>query len=365
MTTSSSGMVTAMMDDASDGVMDGKMGSMAVSMAGMGGMMGGTMQPTAGTAGLAVAMGAFVASPMNRSGVTAADMQALMTQLASSTGQLPGAGGTATPQGSVSGTAFMGGMTSGTVTAYGVANGAMAAPLASAPLDATGSFTLPLGAYAGTLMMQVTGGAFADEATGTAMTMQSGDVLTACVPSVAAGATTAGIQVTPLTAMAQARAQYMAGGMTPANATAANGAVAAYFMMGDILTTRPMDPAVAGSGAGAGTDARYHGMVVAAMSQYARSMGMTGSSSGMVTAMMRDAADGVMNGMMGSTAIAMTGMGGGMMGGGAMMQAGAGTTGLAGAMSAFVSSAMNRSGLGAADVQPLVSRLSTSDGAIP
>jgi hypothetical protein len=367
MTSSSSGIVTALMDDASDGVMDGRMGSVAISMGGMGGMMGGTMSPTAGTTGLASALGAFVASPMNRSGVTPADMQPLAAQLAGATGQLPGAGGTATPQGSVSGTAFMGNMSSGTVTAYAVTNGAMGAPIASTSVDASGSFTLPLGAYAGTLMLQVAGGSFADEATGTTMTMQPGDVLTACVPSLAAGATTTGVQVTPLTAMAQARAQYMAGGMTPANVTAANGSVGSYFMVGDILGTHPMDPAVAGSGAGASPDARYHGMAIAAMSRYAEAMGMTASSSGMVTAMMQDASDGIMNGMMGSTSVAMTGMGGmggGMMGG-TMMQPGAGTTGLASAMTAFVGSTENRSGLGATEVQPLVTRLSTSSGALP
>ncbi len=63
-------------------------------------------------------------------------------------------------------------------------------------------------------------------------------------------------------------------------------------------------------------------MSIAAMSQYAKTIGMTTSSSGMVTAMMKDASDGVMNGMMGSTAISMAGMGG-MMGG--MMQSSAGT----------------------------------------
>lgn len=51
--TTSSGMVTAMMDDATDGVMNGMMGSTAISMDGMGGMMGGTMmQGTAGTSSL-------------------------------------------------------------------------------------------------------------------------------------------------------------------------------------------------------------------------------------------------------------------------------------------------------------------------
>jgi hypothetical protein len=364
MTTSSSGMVTAMMNDASDGILNGMMGSTAISMAGMGGMMSGTMQPTAGTSGLSTAMGAFIGSAMNRSGVTVADMQALMTQLTGSSGQLPGAGGGTTPHGTISGTAFMGAMSSGTVSAYAVANGTMGPSIGTATVDASGKFTMPLGAYAGTVMLQMTGGSFADEATGTPMTMQAGDVMTSCVPSFAAGSTTTGVQVTPLTSMAQAMALGMSGGMTAANAGASNTAVGAYFMAGDILMTSPMDPATVGSGTGASQAQRNHGMSIAAMSQYAKTVGMTVSSSGMVSAMMNDASDGTMNGMMGSTSISMGGMGGGMMGGGTMMQANAGTTGLSTAMGTFVGSTMNRSGVTVADMQTLMNKLATSTGAI-
>jgi hypothetical protein len=358
----SSGMVTAMADDATDGVMDGKMGGTPISMMGMGGMMGGTMSATAGTTGLSAAMSAFVGSAMNHSGVTLAGVQALVTKLGTSNGQLPGAGGTVSPQGSVSGAAFMGAMSGGTVTAYSVLNGAMGPMIASGALDATGAFSMPIGAYSGSLMLQVAGATFMDAASGTSMTMQPGDVLTACIPSVTAGSATAGVQVTPLTSMAQMMAQYRVGGMTAGNVTTANGEVGSYFLAGDILMTAPMDPSVPGSAAGATAAARNHGMSIAAMSQYARSVGMTTSSSGMVTAMMQDAADGTMNGMMGSTPVSMGGMGGMM--GGTMMQAGAGTTGLATAMTTFTGSAMNRSGATLADVQTLVNKLSTSNGTI-
>jgi len=49
-------------------------------------------------------------------------------------------------------------------------------------------------------------------------------------------------------------------------------------------------------------------MAIAAMSQEAKDLGMP-HSSGMVTAIMDDASDGVMNGMMGTTSIVMNGMG--------------------------------------------------------
>ena len=83
MATSSSGMSTAMTNDASDGIMDGMMMGAPIGMNGMGGMMGGgNMMATAGTSQLATAMSTFVANPMNVSGVTTvAEMQTLMNQL--------------------------------------------------------------------------------------------------------------------------------------------------------------------------------------------------------------------------------------------------------------------------------------------
>ena len=241
--TASTGMFSAMMEDASDGVMNGMMGTTVISMAGMGGMMGGgMMQSTAGTSGLATAMTTFVGSAMNRSGVTLADLQPLIDQLAGATGQLSGTGG-GTTAGAISGTAFMGRMQAGTMTAYAVAEGVMGAQLGASPLDASGHFGMSIGGYAGPVMLRLTEGSYTDEATGTGMTMADGEVLTACLPAVTAGASVGGVQATPLTAMAQDRAQHLAGGMTGANVMAANAAIGSYFMVDDLLMTAPMDPA--------------------------------------------------------------------------------------------------------------------------
>ena len=86
--TVSSAFVTAMMSDASDGVMDGKAGNSQISMGG--GMMMGSnmMQPTAGTSGLAAAMSTFLGSGMNLSGLNAASMNVLIQKLSASNGQL-------------------------------------------------------------------------------------------------------------------------------------------------------------------------------------------------------------------------------------------------------------------------------------
>jgi hypothetical protein len=107
---------------------------------------------------------------------------------------------------------------------------------------------------------------------------------------------------------------------------------------------------------------KNYGMAIAAMSQSAKDRGMSSSSS-MVTAMMQDASDGVMNGKINGASIAMSGMGGGMMGGGgAMMQSTAGTIGLATAMTDFLGSAMNKSGLTVTDMQTLTNKLNSSNG---
>jgi hypothetical protein len=76
-----------MMDDAADGVMDGKANGSPISMP-TGGMMGGggMMASNAGTSGLSAAMTTFMNSSANASGLTAADMAALMQKLATSDG---------------------------------------------------------------------------------------------------------------------------------------------------------------------------------------------------------------------------------------------------------------------------------------
>ncbi len=177
----------------------------------------------------------------------------------------------------------------------------MGTQVATGTTDAQGNFSMSIGSYSGPVMLQMSGGTYIDEATGLTMTMSPGDVMTAIMPSIISGETITNIQVTPLTSMAQAMANNMAGGMTGANITAANSSIGNYFMVSDILHTQPMNPLVSGASGTATQDMRNYGMAIAAMSQSATDMGMTSSSS-MVTAMMNDASDGVMNGLMGTNA---------------------------------------------------------------
>lgn len=271
-----------------------------------------------------------------------------------------GSGSTSATTGTISGTATKGAVSGATVRAYAINNGVKGGQLGSAQTDSSGNFTMRVDPYSGPIMLQLHGGSYPDEATGKRMHMLDADDMTCAVPSISvtAGSATTGIQITPLTSMAHAWAEHMADGMTATNITTANMRVgAAYLGPGmDILMTRPIDPTVVGSANGASIDAKNYGMILAAMSQEAHQLGMTTSSSGMVTAMHNDAKDGTMDGMMSGTPISMSGMGG-MMGGGNMMP-GAGTGELATAMAMFIDGPMNRSGVtSVAEMQALMDQL--------
>ncbi len=248
-------------------------------------------------------------------------------------GSASGDGPAAVTTGTLSGTATKGPVGSATVKVFAIGNGAKGGQLGSSTTDANGNFTMTMGAYSGPVLLQVRGGSYLDEATGVRMNMLDERPVVPCGPP---RSTTAGVQVTPLTTMAQAWAEHMAGGMTTANATMANSRIgAAYVGPGaDIVMMHPIDPTVAGSANGASIEAKNYGMMLAAMSQAAHDLGMTTSSSAMVTAMLDDASDGIMDGRMSGTVINMNGMGG-MMAGGSMMST-VGTSRLATSMATFI-----------------------------
>jgi hypothetical protein len=274
-----------------------------------------------------------------------------------------GDGDVSSADGMITGAAVKGPVSGATVKAYAINNGLMAAQIGTGTTDAQGNFSLSIGSYSGPVMLRMTGGTYTDEATGNSMTMQAGDVMTSIMPQAVAGAVMGGVQITPLTSMAQARAQAMSGGMTSANITAAHTAMGNYFSVNDILFTHPMNPLTPGSGSGATQDMRNYGIMLAAMSQYANSIGMP-FSSGIVTTMMNDASDGFMDGRMGGNQIMMGGMGGMMGTGNNPLSSSAGTSGLASAMVAFMGSVQNKSGLTVVDMQALHNKINTSSGQI-
>jgi hypothetical protein len=246
-----------------------------------------------------------------------------------------------------------------TIRAYAIDQGVKGRQLGTAQTDSGGNFTMQVDVYSGPIMLQLHGGTYADEATGTRMNMLDAE-MSCAVPSISvtAGSIFTGVQITPLTSMAHAWAEHMSGGLSTTNITTANMRVgAAYMGPGmDILMTHPIDPTKEGSANGASIDAKNYGMILAAMSQQAQRLGMTTTSATFVTAMHEDAADGVMNGMMDGTPVTMKGMTG--MVNGPHMTAATGSGDLATAMATFVHGPMNRSGVTSAnEMQELIEQL--------
>jgi hypothetical protein len=277
-----------------------------------------------------------------------------------------GGGGTSsstpTSTEAVTGTVTKGPLAGATITAFSISqNGGQGSQIGTTNTDGQGNFAMQMGNHTGPFMIQVIGGTFIDEGTGQQMTMGPTDRMAGAIPNISPGSTLSGIQITPVTSMAQSMAQNMAGGMTQANIEQANTAMGQYFDVSDVISVHPMDPTVSGSGASATQDQRNYGMTLAAMSQYAHDIGMP-DSAGIVSAMMADASDGIMNGMMGGTQINMGGMGGMM--GGSMMQPNAGSSGMGNAIISFIQSPNNKCGLTQQDMQVLINKLMASNGHI-
>lgn len=304
---------------------------------------------------------------MNRQTARSTRLSLMMTAIALSTMVLVACGGgagedggsTSVTTGTISGTATKGPVSGATIRAYAIDQGVKGRQLGSAQTDSSGNFTMRVDVYSGPIMLQLHGGTYADEATGTRMNMLDTE-MSCAVPSinVTAGSTVTGVQITPLTSMAHAWAEHMSGGLSTTNITTANMRIGtAYLGAGiDIVMTHPIDPTKVGSANGASIDARNYGMILAAMSQQAQRLGMTATSATLVTALHEDAADGVMNGMMDGTPVTMKGMNG--MANGPHMTAATGSGDLATAMATFVHGPMNRSGVtGTNEMQELVEQL--------
>lgn len=189
-----------------------------------------------------------------------------------------GAGGT-----TLSGTAMKGPITGGTVQVFEILSSATLNPRANIPRygttvlaqattgsDGKYSLTLPASVASGSLLVKVTGGSYADEATG-----QTKDVAT----EFGAGGlraifgytqgTAVSTAVTPLTEMAAAD---MGPNPTSAIVTASNAKIAAAFGLTDIINTVPLNPS-ATFPAGSSTAAQQYTLALAALSQYQKDTG--------------------------------------------------------------------------------------------
>lgn len=274
-----------------------------------------------------------------------------------------GSSGSSTAQsvnGLINGTAIKGPVANSDISAFSIGMDGMKGELiGTAHTDNEGHFSIMVGGHSGAALLEMSGGHYTDEATGTIMNVSQGDMMTSVLPSFTSGEIMNDVHITPLTSMAQVMAQNMPGGMTGENIANSHDAVGMYFDVSDILNIHPMNPLMSDAGAGSDTDMIHYGMVLGAISMYAQNMNL--DTCAVVSSFMDDISDGQLDGMMGGSGIMMRG---GMMGGGMMMPANAGTSGLADAMEDFIHSPMNRSGVAFNDMKPLIDQLHMSSGII-
>jgi hypothetical protein len=121
--------------------------------------------------------------------------------------------------------------------------------------DATGAYSVDIGAYTGPIMVEVTG-SYKDEATGTTVALDPATPLRAAISN-AAGSTS--VMVTPLTELA---VKEMGTVMSNTVIDAKNTEVGTVFKVANIISTKPADATVAG----ASGDINY-GLVLASISQ--------------------------------------------------------------------------------------------------
>lgn len=201
-----------------------------------------------------------------------------------------GGGGSAPVATVVSGVASKGPISGGTIRVFAIQNGVVnPAPLGSGITGTDGSYAVNIGTYTGPVLVDITGGNYTDEATGS--TLPLGITLRAMVPAAVGTVTTA---VTALTEMAVQKA-LAAGSLTDAAIRTANSDIGALFGVNDIVGTLPVDVTTTASAA-APAPRREYGLALATVSRYmqntGRSLGQTVSDfSGPVTGQLLIALD--------------------------------------------------------------------------
>ena len=255
-----------------------------------------------------------------------------------------GSGGGSSKTGNLAvirGIASKGPVAGGTVTAYAVtASGAKGPALGSTTTDANGNYSLSLN-YIGPIFLELTGGIYTDEATGSKFSVPTGigAGLQAALPNVTADGTFTA-EITPLTTFAAALAQAMSGGLSNANITSANQQVSSYFSTTgatiDILNTQPINPLIANSAIGQPQSAINYGLILAGISQEAQTMA-TSDPLALVHVLASDFSDAEFNGYAGAAEL--------LNSGGSFMSPNTGTTNLGTAILTFSSnSLLNLSG---------------------
>jgi hypothetical protein len=140
------------------------------------------------------------------------------------------------PASTLTGMASKGPIQAGTVQAFAVSSGAVdrSAPIGQGLTDSSGNYSFDIGSYKGPVLVEVTGGTFTDEASGTTVTLKT--PLRAIFTNISTG--TNKMAVTPLTELAFRKANG-AGALTADAISSANAGIAATFGLKDIVATMP------------------------------------------------------------------------------------------------------------------------------
>ncbi|GGC89797.1 DUF4214 domain-containing protein [Undibacterium terreum] len=136
----------------------------------------------------------------------------------------------------ISGIVSIGPVSNATVTAFTVVNGVKATPLASVTTDASGKYTMQIGAYTGPVLLEAVGGSYVDPSSGLVFSLTT--VLRASITTVK-GANTANI--TPLTEVIVLNASSGSGGLSSANLAGAGSSIQNQLGF-DPVNTTPWDP---------------------------------------------------------------------------------------------------------------------------
>jgi hypothetical protein len=147
-----------------------------------------------------------------------------------------GGGGSPAATTVLSGMASKGPIRAGTVKVFAVRDGVQdSAPLAQGDTDAGGNYTIDVGSYKGAVVVEVTGGSYSDEVSGTTVNLKM--PLRAVFADASTGRKT--VAVTPLTELAYKKAKGDGPKLTAAVINAANASIAASFNLKDIVATLP------------------------------------------------------------------------------------------------------------------------------
>lgn len=180
-----------------------------------------------------------------------------------------GGGGEAPPASTiVSGMASKGPIKTGTVKVYAIRDGVedRSVPLGQGVTDNSGNYSIDVGSYKGSVLVEVSSGSFVDEVTDLSVNLKA--PLRAVYSNVSTGSKK--VAVTPLTELAYKKVKG-GGTITPAAIDEANASIATAFSLTDIVSTLPV--------AGAGDDAqKKYAAVCGSFSQLVNDNRNTGES---------------------------------------------------------------------------------------